>query len=150
MERSLVIIKPDAVQRGLVGEILRRFERKGLKLIALKMMRLDDAILQEHYAHVADKPFFTELSQFMSSSPVVVLCLEGLGAVEIVRLVSGVSPRDMGSIRGDFSLSGQRNIVHSSDSVEAAQKEIHRFFKEEELFQYDKTEWMHTLSSKEK
>jgi len=146
MERSLVIIKPDAVQRGLVGEITNRFEKKGLKIVGFKMMRLDDAILQEHYAHVAGKPFFRELSRFMSSSPVMVLCLEGLNAVEIVRLVCGVTPADMGSIRGDFSISSQRNIVHSSDSIESAQKELNRFFADSELFQYDKTEWVHTLA----
>jgi nucleoside-diphosphate kinase len=146
MERSLVIIKPDAVQRGLVGEITSRFEKKGLKIVGFKMMRLDDAILNEHYAHVAGKPFFRELSKFMSSSPVMVLCLEGLNAVEIVRIVCGVNPTDMGSVRGDFSLSSQRNIVHSSDSIESAQKELKRFFADSELFQYDKTEWVHTLA----
>ena len=146
MERSLVIIKPDAVQRGLVGEITSRFEKKGLKIVGFKMMRLDDAILHEHYAHVAGKPFFRELSRFMSSSPVMVLCLEGLNAVEIVRIVCGVTPTDMGSVRGDFSLSSQRNIVHSSDSIESAQKELKRFFADSELFEYDKTEWVHTLA----
>ena len=149
MERSLVIIKPDAVQRGLVGEITSRFEKKGLKIVGFKMMRLDDAILQQHYAHVAGKPFFRELSRFMSSSPVVVMCLEGLNAVEVVRLVCGISPTDMGSIRGDLSLSSQRNIVHSSDLVESAKKEIERFFSDSELFEYDKTEWIHTLAEAE-
>ncbi len=150
MEQSLVIIKPDAVQRGLVGEILQRFERKGLKVVGLKMMQFQDALLQEHYAHVAKEPFFKEFSQFMSSSPVVVLCLEGPKAVELVRLVSGIRPTDMGSIRGDFSLSTQRNIIHSSDSVKTAVKEIRRFFAEKELFEYDKTEWVHALAENEK
>ena len=121
-----------------------------MKIVGLKMMRLDDALLHEHYAHVADKPFFTEMAEFMSSSPVVVMVIEGFNAVEIVRVVSGIKATDMGSIRGDFALSGQRNIVHSSDSVESAKKEIARFFKPEELFEYDKDEWVHTLAEKEK
>ncbi len=150
MERSLIIIKPDAVQRGLIGEILRRFERKSLKIVGLKMMRLDDALLREHYAHVADKPFFAEMAQFMSSSPVVVMVIEGYQAVEIVRIVAGIKTTDMGSIRGDFTLSGQRNIIHSSDSAENAEKEIVRFFKPEELFEYSKDEWVHTLAKKER
>ncbi|MCF7812262.1 nucleoside-diphosphate kinase [Candidatus Gracilibacteria bacterium] len=150
MEQSLVIIKPDAIQRGLVGNILQRFEYKGLKIVGLKMIRLDEALLKEHYAHVAEKPFFQELSQFMSSSPVLVLVLEGPQAVELVRLVCGISPTDMGSIRGDFSLSTQRNVVHSSDTPENAQKEIRRFFSEKELFEYDKDEWRHALSLNER
>jgi nucleoside-diphosphate kinase len=150
MERSLIIIKPDGIQRGLIGEILHRFERKSLKVVGLKMIRFDEALLQEHYAHVADKPFFAEMAEFMSSSPVVVLVIEGYQAVEIVRTVSGVKAIDMGSIRGDFALSGQRNIVHSSDSPETAKKEIERFFKDEEIFEYEKDEWVHTLAEKEK
>lgn len=150
MERSLVIVKPDAVQRGLVGDIVSRFERKGLKLVGMKMIRLDDVILQEHYAHVAGEPFFEELSQFMSSTPVVVLALEGPRAVELVRIVSGIKPTDMGSIRGDFALSTQRNIVHSSDTPENAQKEVTRFFSDKELFEYDKDEWIHALSEAER
>jgi len=150
MERSLIIIKPDAVQRGLIGEILHRFERKSLKIVGLKMVRLDDALLQEHYAHVVDKPFFAEMAEFMSSSPVVVMIIEGFNAVEIVRTVSGIKATDMGSIRGDFTLSGQRNIIHSSDSAESAQKEIKRFFKDQELFEYEKDEWVHTLAKKER
>ncbi len=150
MERSLIIIKPDGIQRGLIGDILHRFERKSLKVVGLKMMRLDDAILHEHYAHVADQPFFSEMAEFMSSSPVVVIVIEGYKAVEIVRTVAGIKSTDMGSIRGDFALSGQRNIVHSSDSPESAKKEIARFFKTEELFDYDKDEWVHTLAEKER
>ncbi len=150
MERSLIIIKPDGIQRGLIGDILHRFERKSLKVVGLKMMRLDEALLQEHYAHVVDQPFFSEMAEFMSSSPVVVMVIEGFNAVEIVRMVSGIKSTDMGSIRGDFALSGQRNIVHSSDSNESAKKEIDRFFKQEELFEYDKDEWVHTLAEKER
>jgi nucleoside-diphosphate kinase len=150
MERSLIIIKPDGIQRGLIGDILHRFERKSLKVVGLKMIRLDEALLQEHYAHVADKPFFAEMAAFMSLSPVVIMVIEGYQAVEIVRTISGIKSTDMGSIRGDFALSGQRNIVHSSDSKETAEKEIARFFKIEELFDYDKDEWVHTLADKER
>ena len=150
MERSLIIIKPDGIQRGLIGDILHRFERKSLKVVGLKMIRLDEALLQEHYAHVVDQPFFAEMAEFMSSSPVVIIVIEGYKAVEIVRTVAGIKSTDMGSIRGDFALSGQRNIVHSSDSPESAKKEIARFFKSEELFEYDKDEWVHTLAEKER
>ncbi|MCF7918268.1 nucleoside-diphosphate kinase [Candidatus Gracilibacteria bacterium] len=146
MEKSLVLVKPDAIQRGLLGNILNRYEQKGLKIVGMKMIRLDDALLREHYAHVADQPFFDELSRFMSSSPVVALVLEGPNAVELVRIVCGIKPTDMGSIRGDFALSVQRNIVHSSDSPANAKKEVMRFFKEEELFEYEKDEWKHALA----
>ena len=114
------------------------------------MIRLDEALLQEHYSHVADKPFFAEMAGFMSSSPVVVMVIEGFKAIEIVRVIAGIKSTDMGSVRGDFALSGQRNIIHSSDSVEASKKEIARFFKPEELFKYEKDEWVHTLSDGER
>ncbi len=146
MERTVVLIKPDALQRGLVGEVVKRFEQRGLKIIGFKMMRLDDALLREHYAHVADKPFFAELSQFMSSSPVMAMAIEGVNAVKHVRTIAGITPEDLGSIRGDFSISGQRNIVHTSDSVETAEREIMRFFKTSELFVYEKDEWKHVFA----
>jgi nucleoside-diphosphate kinase len=140
-EQSLVLIKPDAVQRGLMGEIMTRFEKKGLKISGLKMMNLKEAVLREHYAHVVDRPFYAELAQFMSSSPVVALCLEGLNAVEVVRKLSGTDNFDFGTIRGDYSTSQQRNLVHSSDSLTMAQNEVERFFLPAELFDYDKEEW---------
>lgn len=140
-EQSLVLIKPDAVQRGLMGEIITRFEKKGLKIVGLKMMNLKEAILKEHYAHVVDRPFYAELSQFMSSSPVVALCSEGLNAVEVVRKLSGTDNFDFGTIRGDYSTSQQRNLVHSSDSIEMAINEVERFFLPAELFDYNKEEW---------
>lgn len=150
MERTLVLIKPDAVQRGLVGEVIHRFEKKGLKLIGLKMVRLKEAVLKEHYAHVVDAPFFAELSRFMSSSPLVALCIEGLSAVQVVRGICGIKSTDFGSVRGDFALSGQRNLVHSSDSIETAKREVERFFTPEELFQYDKDEWKHVYAESDK
>ena len=140
MERTLVILKPDALQRNLVGEILARFERKGLKIIGCKMMRLDDAILAEHYAHHKDKPFFGQIKEFMKHSPVVVSVLEGAGAVKGVRLISGATvgvDADAGTTRGDLAMSNQ-NLVHASDSAETAEEEIKRFFALEELFDYKK------------
>jgi len=149
MERTLILIKPDSVQRGLCGEIIGRFEKKGLKIVGMKMMKLREAVLREHYAHVAGEPFFLELSKFMSSSPVVAIVIEGPGAVKITRKIAGTSPDELGSIRGDLSISSQRNVVHSSDSIETANREIRRFFADDELFEYDKDEWRHVFSESE-
>lgn len=148
-QRTLIIVKPDSIQRGLMGEIIQRFERKSLKLVGLKMLELQEAVLREHYAHVVDRPFFQELTDFMKSSPVCVICLEGPGAVEMARKVAGTSPDAFGSIRGDFSVSPQRNLIHSSDSVENAREEIRRFFSEKELFTYGKSEWSHSYAPSE-
>jgi nucleoside-diphosphate kinase len=140
-EKSLIIIKPDAVQRNLIGEIIARFERKGLKLIGLKMMNVQDAVLEEHYAHIKDKPFFPGIRDFMKSSPVIVMALEGINAVSSIRLLVGPTKAweaNAGTIRGDFSLSTQSNIVHASDSVESGEEEVRRFFYEGELFEYQK------------
>lgn len=140
-EKSLIIIRPDAVQRNLIGEIISRFERKGLKLIGLKMMNVQDAVLEEHYAHIKDKPFFPGIRDFMKSSPVVVMALEGINAVSSIRLLVGPTKAweaDAGTIRGDFSLSTQSNIVHASDSIENGEEEVRRFFYEGELFNYQK------------
>ncbi len=150
MEQTLILLKPDAVQRGILGQIITRFEQKGLKLIGLKMVKLSDTVLREHYAHVAEEPFFEELASFMSSSPVLAICLEGIGAIEVVRNISGTSPDQFGTIRGDFSVSSQRNLIHSSDSPESALAEIRRFFKEDELFDYDKDEWKHVYAESDK
>ncbi|HCC49716.1 MAG: nucleoside-diphosphate kinase [Candidatus Jacksonbacteria bacterium RIFOXYC2_FULL_44_29] len=140
MEKTLVIIKPDGLQRNLLGEIISRFERKGLKLIGCKMMRLDDAILAEHYVHHKDKPFFQGLKEYMMHSPVLVLAWEGTDAVSAVRLVTGATKgveADAGTIRGDLAMSNQ-NLIHASDSPKAAQEETKRFFRDEELFEYTK------------
>jgi len=152
-EKTLVLLKPDAIQRGLIGEIIGRFERKGLKLVGLKMMTLDEAILREHYAHIADKPFFPGVSKFMKSSPVVALCLEGLEVINAVRILSGITKAreaDAGSIRGDLAMSVASNVVHASDSVENAKKEVKRFFKEDDLFEYDKGEYLHVYVEDER
>lgn len=140
MERTFVILKPVTVQRGLIGEVLNRFEKKGLKLVGMKMIQLDDAILAEHYAHLVDRPFFPGLKRSMKATPVVVCCFEGVDAIEVVRLMAGATNGRKalpGTIRGDYSMSGQQNIVHASDGPETAVIEIKRFFKDEELFSYD-------------
>ncbi len=141
MERSLIIMKPDAVQRNLIGEMISRFERKGLKIIGLKMMTVKDVQVEEHYAHIKDKPFFPGIKNFMQSCPVVVMALEGHNAVSAIRLIVGPTKgyeAGAGTIRGDFSLSTQSNIVHASDSVEGGISEISRFFEENEIFDYSK------------
>ena len=140
-EQSLIILKPDCLQRNLLGEIIHRFERKGLKVIGLKMIRLEDVILEEHYGHLKDKPFFGDIKKFMKSSPVVVLALAGVNAISAIRVVVGPTKgyeATAGTIRGDFSMSGQSNIVHASDSRESAEAEIKRFFQKDELFDYPK------------
>lgn len=142
-EKSLIIIKPDAVQRNLIGEIVTRFERKGLKVVGLKMMSVEDAMLEEHYSHIKDKPFFPGIRDFMKSCPVVVMALEGINAISSIRILVGPTKAweaDAGTIRGDFSLSTQSNIVHASDSVENGVIEVGRFFKNEELFNYKKVD----------
>lgn len=141
IQRTLVLLKPDALQRDLLGEIIRRFELKGLKFVALKFIRLNDEMLTEHYAHLADKPFFASLKQFMMQTPVVGMVLEGIDAVEAVRkIVGATNPRaaDAGTIRADFSMNVPSNLIHASDSSENAVVEVRRFFKDEELFSYEK------------
>lgn len=153
MERTLIIAKPDALQRNLVGEIVKRLENKGLKLIGIKMMSLDDALLGDHYAHLTDKPFYADLEEFMKSSPVVVMAWEGFECVNSVRIIVGATnPREAGAgtIRGDFSIGTGRNLVHASDSKENGQAEVGRFFKDEELFSYDKTNYAHVYSEEER
>jgi nucleoside-diphosphate kinase len=140
-ERSLIIIKPDAIQRNLVGEIITRFEKKGLKIIGMKMLRAENTLLEAHYEHIADKPFFGRVRDFMQHSPVVALALEGIRAIDAIRILVGPTKgyeADAGSIRGDLTMSIQSNVVHASDSVENGEKEIARFFSEEELFEYNK------------
>ena len=151
-EKTLLIIKPDGVQRGLVGEVLNRLELKGLKIVGLKMMQLDSDKLREHYAHHVEKPFYEGLENFMKSNPVVVICAEGRGAVEAIRLIAGIThagKADGGTIRGDLAM-GMCNVVHCSDSVENAQAEVNRFFVEDEIFDYDKTEYLHVYMDDER
>jgi len=146
IEKTLVLIKPDAVQRGLIGEITKRFERKGLKLIGMKMTHLDDPILDDHYKHHSNKPFFDSLKNFMKSSPIVAQVWEGVECISAVRIIAGVtkaSEADAGTIRGDLAMSVSNNVVHCSDSLSSAKKEISTFFNKNEIFSYDKSEWTH-------
>ncbi len=139
MEQTLVIIKPSAVERGLIGEIITRFQRKGLNIAGLKMMQLGEDILREHYAHLVNRPFFPWILASMMATPVIVVCIKGTDAVNVVRMMTGATNgRNAvpGTIRGDFSVSSQENIIHASDSVENAEIEIKRFFKPEEIFDY--------------
>ena len=141
MEKSVVLVKPDGVQRGLIGEITHRFERKGLKIVGLKMISLTDAILDEWYVHHKDKPFFGGLKSYMQSYPVVAMLWEGKDVVATIRKMVGITrARDAepGTIRGDFAMSQQYNLIHSSESLETAQKEEKLVFNKDEIFEWDK------------
>jgi nucleoside-diphosphate kinase len=137
MEQTVVIFKPDAMEQGRVGAILQRFEEAPFRIAGIKMMRLDEAILRKHYSHLADKPFFGDIVEFMSSAPVVVMVLEGDNVIETVREMTGVTDSKLaakGTIRGDFGRDKSQNMIHASDSVEGAKAEVARFFKPRELF----------------
>lgn len=138
-QQSVVLVKPDALQRGLLGEIIHRFERKGIKLIGLKMMRLTDEILDEWYAHHKDKAFFKNLKAFMKSSPVVAMLWEGIDAIMVVRKIVGATSgreAEAGSIRGDFSISQQLNLIHASDAEATAEKERKLIFDNSEIINW--------------
>ena len=137
MQRTLIIFKPDCLQQRHTGNVLDRFEKAGFTIVACKMTRLTPALLREHYAHVADKPFYPEIEAFMSSRPVIVMALQGEGVVQKVRDLLG--PTDSrkapkGTIRGDFGTEMMKNVVHASDSEQNAKAELARFFKPEEIF----------------
>lgn len=139
MEKTLLLIKPDALQRGLVGEIVARFERKGFRIVGMKMLQMSKELAKEHYAHLVDKPFYPDLEKFVTTHPLVAVVIEGKEAVEVTRLIVGptnASKAPGGTIRGDFSNSTSRNVIHASDSKETAEKEVKRFFKDDELFKY--------------
>jgi len=139
-ERTFIMIKPDGVARGLVAKIIKRFEQRGYKLVAMKMMKADQALLEQHYADLSGKPFFKSLVAFIGSGPVVPMCWEGKDMVKQGRQMLGETnplASKPGSIRGDFSIDLGRNIIHGSDSVESATKEINLWFKEEELVSWD-------------
>jgi len=152
LERTVVLIKPDGIQRGLVGNIISRFEHKGLKLVGIKMLRADSALLEEHYAQHKGKPFFESLKEYMGSSPIIAMLWEGVEAVNVVRSLCGATSgreADVGTIRGDLSMSHQANIVHASDSTENAKKEERRFFEKDEIFDYRKDEYFHIYAKDE-
>ena len=139
MERSLLLLKPDAIQRGLVGSIISRFELKGLKIVGLKMIQMTKELSKDHYSHLVDKSFYPDLEEFVTTHPIVALVIEGKSAVEVVRLIVGPTNASIapgGTIRGDFSNSTSRNVIHASDSIEAAKNEVARFFTGDELFDY--------------
>lgn len=147
MERTLVILKPDAVQRGLVGEIISRLERRGLKIIAMKMAQLSEEIARRHYAIHEGKPFFEGLIAYITSAPVVLMVLEGPRAIEVVRTTMGATDPAKaapGTIRADLALTVDRNLVHGSDGPETAASEIALFFREDELLEYprDTDRWL--------
>jgi len=136
MERTFVAIKPDAVQRGLIGEILQRFEKKGFKILGLKFVLLDRETAEEHYAEHIGKPFYEKLVKFITSGPIVVMVIKGKNAVEVSRRMMGAtdpSKADNGTIRADYAQIMERNIIHGSDSAESAEREIKIHFKESEL-----------------
>ena len=131
IEKTYIMLKPDCVKRGLMGEVISRIERKGYKIVDAKMMNLDEAILKEHYAHLADKPFFPEIVAFMTSGPVLGMIVEGENAVQGMRIIMGPTKFEeatAGTIRGDFAHSTSENLIHGSDSLENAEIEIKRFF----------------------
>jgi len=139
METTLVLLKPDCVQRNLMGEVISRFERKGLTILGMKMLQLDDALINEHYGFLSDKPFFPSIVEYMKSSPIVAMAIKGANAVKTIRTMSGATnPVEAlpGTIRGDFALSIDGNIMHASDSIETANEELERFFSKSEIFEY--------------
>ena len=133
MERTLILLKPDAVQRGLVGDVLGRFEKKGLKIAGMKLMQISPELAAKHYEQHKERPFYQGLVNFMTSSPVVALALEGIGAIAVCRKIMGAtfgSDAEAGTIRGDYGVSRSYNLVHGSDSPEAAARELELFFPE--------------------
>lgn len=139
MEQTLVILKPAAIERNLIGEVIGRIEKKGFIISGIKMMQLDEKILLDHYAHLVDKPFFPSIVESMTMTPVIVMALKGVEAVRVFREMTGVTngrKAAPGTLRGDYCMSGQMNIVHASDSPENAAIELARFFKPEEIFDY--------------
>src|SRR3989344_3084062 len=152
MERSVVLVKPDGVQRALIGEIIHRFERKGLKLVGLKMISLKDALLDEWYAHHKDKSFFGGLKSYMKSYPVVAMLWEGKESVATIRKMIGATlarEAEPGTIRGDFAMSQQYNLIHASESVEIAKKEEKLIFSDSEIFDWDKFDYRHVYTEEE-
>ncbi len=153
MEQTLIIIKPDAVNRNLVGEVIKKFEQKGLKIRAMKMQLLQPYALKEHYAHHKEKGFYEELIKYMSSIPSVLMVLEGKEVVQVVRkMIGSTQGREAapGTIRGDYSVSNQSNIVHASENDKAAKEEIERFFSKEEIYDFQKMDfdWIYSRDEK--
>jgi len=147
MERTLVLVKPDAMQRGLAGEILSRLERRGLRIAAMRMLRVDQDLASRHYAEHTEKPFYGALVEFITSSPIIAAVFEGPRAVEIVRATMGATdPRAAapGTIRGDYAMYITQNLIHGSDSAESSEREIELFFNESDVYSYprDLDRWL--------
>ncbi len=141
-QQTLVLIKPDAMNRGLAGQVISRLERKGLKIVAMKLLKVDDVLAKQHYEAHSEKPFFGSLVQFITSCPIIAMVVEGRNAVEVVRLVMGsTDPAKAapGTIRGDLAMDIQNNLVHGSDSAESAHREIALFFSEAEGLGYQRS-----------
>ena len=141
MQKSLVLLKPDCIQKGYIGEVLSRFEKKWLKVVAMKMIEMSDALIQDHYSHLSDKPFFPEIVTYMTMSPIVAMILEGDDSIETLRTMCGATDplqAAPGTVRGDLALTIRYNVVHASDGEDAAKEEIARFFNEDEIFGYKK------------
>ena len=152
METTLIILKPDAVQRGLMGKIITRFEEKGLQIIGCKMMKISNELAAAHYQAHKERPFYSGLVMFMTSSPVLVLAVQGMDAIAICRKMMGAtfgSQAEPGTIRGDFGVSNSFNLIHGSDSPEAAERELGLFFGEGEVLKYSRAGecWIYDLSS---
>ncbi len=153
MERTLIIFKPDAVNRGLAGKMVTRFEDKGLKIIAIKMETLNPYKLKEHYAHHKEKDFYDELIKFMTSIPSILFVVEGKEVCAVVRKMIGSTlgrEAEPGTIRGDFSVSNQANLIHASENVDVAEDEIKRFFDKSEIHSYQKMDFDWVYAKKEK
>ncbi len=146
METTLVLLKPDTIQRSLIGQVISRFEAKGLKIVWIKMMQLDDAIIEEHYDFLMDKPFFPKIKEYMKSAPIVAMAIAWADAISVVRTLGwATNPQEANpwTIRWDFGLTIDANIMHASDSEETALKELNRFFGGEGIFEYNKiTDWV--------
>jgi nucleoside-diphosphate kinase len=151
MQTTLIILKPDAVQRGLIGRIVTRFEEKGFQIVGSKLMRISPELAERHYEAHKSKPFYAGLVRFMTSQPVLVLALRGNNAVDVSRKMMGAtfgSKAEPGTIRGDFGVSNSFNLIHGSDSPEAAERELKLFFKDGEVIDYDRAvdQWVYDLS----
>jgi len=155
VERTLLIVKPDAIQRRLVGEIVSRFERKGFQILAVKMTRLSEETIRRHYAAHEGKPFYEPLVRYMSGNPVILLVVQAKGAVAVARRMMGTTfgcDAEPGTVRGDLAVSNRFNLIHGSDSPEAAEKEIALFFQPEEIHDHDDVQepWIYDLSTGER
>lgn len=153
MERTVVLVKPDGVQRGLIGEIIHRFEVKGLKLTSLKMMNMTDEIIDQWYEHHKEKPFFPALKNFMTSYPIVAMVWEGIEATAVVRKMIGITQArqaEPGTVRGDFAVSTQMNLIHASESAEAANRELTILFSDDEIFPWERTDVLHLYGDEER